>query len=341
MKGIWSREWFTNNGPLLRQLETDLQQYLGSSRPAVVSNGTIALQIAIKALELKGEIITTPFSYIATTSSIIWEGCMPVFADIQPDTFNIDPEKIEEVVTSATTAILATHVFGNPCDVETIESIARRHGLKVIYDGAHGFGVRYKSQSIYSYGDISTASFHATKLFHTIEGGALFADDESIMKRIELMRNFGHNGPHNFAEAGINGKNSEVHAAMGILMLQYIDTILEKRKEQYLYYRERLKNFPAIYQIILPGTTYNYSYFPIVLNNPTILEKVEKVLIENDISPRRYFYPSLSDLSFLAKHHNNTPNCRLISDNILCLPLYHTLSVEEIDRVCDTLYSAI
>lgn len=339
IKGIWEREWLTNNGPLVREVEQKLNEYLETSYLAFVTNGTIALQLAIKALDLKGEIITTPFSYVATTSSIVWEGCTPVFVDIDPRSLNLDAGLIEKAITPATTAILATHVYGNPCDVDAIEAIAAKHCLRVIYDGAHAFGVKYKGKSIFEYGDISTASFHATKLFHTIEGGAVFTGDQSLMKRIEFMRNFGHNGPLNFAEVGINGKNSEVHAAMGVIILKYITQILSVRKRQFLYYENKLVGFPAEQQQIHPGTTYNYSYFPLIFNSEEILLKAEKALNDNDISPRRYFYPALNDLFYTKNSRMPTPHCKDISRRILCLPLYHTLTFEEIDKVCNVLFS--
>ena len=219
LRGIWSRNWLTNNGPLVNELELRLKEYLKVKHLLYLSNGTIALQIAIKALGLKGEIITTPFSYVATTSSIVWENCKPVFVDIDPKTLNIDPEKLETAITKKTTAILATHVYGNPCDIEAIQAIADKHHLKVIYDAAHCFGTKYKGKSVFEYGDVSTTSFHSTKIFHTVEGGAVFTKDPSMLKRMAYMRNFGHDGPEKFNGVGINGKNSEFHAAMGLVNL--------------------------------------------------------------------------------------------------------------------------
>jgi dTDP-4-amino-4,6-dideoxygalactose transaminase len=206
IQGIWNRNWLTNNGPLVNELELRLKEYLQVKHLLFLGNGTIALQIAIKALGLKGEIITTPFSYVATTSSIVWEGCTPVFVDIDEATLNIDPEKIETAITPKTSAILATHCFGNPCDIDAIQQIADRYNLKVIYDAAHCFGTKYKGRSVFDYGDISTTSFHATKIFHTIEGGAVFTQDPDLLKKMAYMRNFGHDGPERFAELGINGK---------------------------------------------------------------------------------------------------------------------------------------
>ena len=228
---IYERNWLSNDGPLLRELETKLKDYLKVENLLFVTNGTIALQLAIKALDLTGEIITTPFSYVATTSSIVWENCQPVFVDIDPARLSIDPDKIEAAITDQTSAILATHVYGIPCHVEKIDAIAKTHKLKVIYDAAHAFGVNYKGQSVLNYGDISILSSHATKIFQTVEGGAVIAKDPEIVKKAFYMRNFGHAGFDKFNGVGINGKNSEMHAAMGLCNLNYMDAIIKKRKE--------------------------------------------------------------------------------------------------------------
>ncbi len=230
LEGIWKRQWLTNNGPLVNELELKVAEYLDVKNFLYLGNGTVALQIAIKALALKGEIITTPFSYVATTSSIVWEGCTPVFVDIDANTLNIDSSKIEAAITSETSAILATHVYGNPCEIIKIASIAKKNNLSVIYDAAHCFGVKYKGKSIFDYGDISTVSFHATKLFHTIEGGGVFSRDSNLHNKMGLMRNFGHDGPEVFSDIGINGKNSEFHAAMGLVNIKWLDEIIAKRK---------------------------------------------------------------------------------------------------------------
>src|SRR5665213_2906716 len=222
LSGIWERQWLTNMGPLTIELEMKLKEYLKVRQLLFVTNGTVALQMAIKALALKGEIITTPFSFVATTSSIVWEGCEPVFVDIDPSSLNIDASKIELSITEKTSAILATHVYGNPCDVEAIAKIAEKHNLKVIYDGAHGFGVKISGRSIFEYGDISICSLHATKFYHSIEGGLVITKDTHLLKKIAYMRNFGFDGPEAFAELGINGKNSEFHAAMGLANLNYV-----------------------------------------------------------------------------------------------------------------------
>ena len=242
LKEIWRRGWLTNNGPLVNELEMNLKERLDLNHLLYLSNGTVAIQLAIKGLDLAGDIITTPFSYVATTSSILWENCQPVFADIDANTLNIDPLSIEASVTPKTVAILATHVFGNPCDVDAIDKIAKKHKLKVIYDGAHCFGTTYKGKSLYNYGDVCTTSFHATKIFHTIEGGAVIMQDAELTKKLARMRNFGHDGPERFDGIGINGKNSEFHALMGVINLRYIDEIMAKRKHQAALYDDKLKN---------------------------------------------------------------------------------------------------
>jgi len=326
LDGIWERNWLTNNGPLVNELELSLKEYLSLDHLLFVSNGTIALQLAIKALKLQGEIITTPFSYVATTSSIVWEGCTPVFVDILADKFTIDPAKIEAAITPQTSAILATHVYGIPCEVEAIQEIADRHGLKVIYDGAHAFGVKVKSRSIFEYGDISTCSFHATKLFHTIEGGAVITKDAEILKRMAYLRNFGHDGFDRFNGVGINGKNSEFHAAMGLAVLNHISEILQKRAEQSQYYKQVLKGLQVSYPTTEGVEAYNYSYFPVLFKDESILLKSMEILENHGVGFRRYFYPGLNKLDYTK---GNCPISDSVSKRILCLPLYHTLSKEE------------
>jgi len=327
LSGIWEKEYITNNGPLVQELEVKLNKRLGTQNMVFVSNGTIALQIAIKALQLEGEIITTPFSYVATTSSIVWEGCTPVFVDIDEQTLNIDPKLIESAITDKTCAILATHVFGNPCDVESIQKIADKYNLKVIYDAAHCFGVTYKDQSIFNYGDVSTTSFHATKLYHTVEGGGIFTSDENVKKRVQFMRNFGHDGPGNFNGIGINGKNSEVHAAMGLCNLNYVEKILKTRKQQSEIYDELLlKNIYLSKQKIIKDANYNYAYYPIIFKNENLLLESISNLEVNGINPRRYFYPSLTELSYVK---GDCPISKSISRKILCLPLFDDLKYEQ------------
>lgn len=331
LEGIWKRNWLTNNGPLVNELELKLKEYLNVSHLLYLNNGTIALQIAIKALELKGEIITTPFSYVATSSSIVWEGCKPVFVDIHPLSFNIDPGKIEAAVTKETTAILATHVFGNPCDIDAIETIAVKHRLKVIYDAAHCFGTRYKGKSVFEFGDISTTSFHSTKLFHTVEGGAVFASSPELIYKMSYLRNFGHNGPEDFDGVGINGKNSEFHAAMGIANLNHIDAIMNSRKEQSLRYDRWLKQLDLQGISIAAQSSFNYAYYPILFQDEKTVLKVISNLNANRIFPRRYFHPSLNTVKVYP--NAKMPVSEDISTRILCLPLYYDLSTEEIDFI--------
>jgi dTDP-4-amino-4,6-dideoxygalactose transaminase len=336
---VWQRNWLTNNGPLVQRLENELEDYLGVAHLNYVSNGTIALQIAIKALGLKGEIITTPFSYVATTSSIVWEGCTPVFVDIDPDSLNINPDLIEDAITDQTTGILATHVFGNPCDIEAIQEIAARHDLKVIYDVAHCFGTKYKGESVYNYGDISTASFHATKLFHTVEGGAIITKDPDISHRVQRMRNFGHAGPGNFEGVGINGKNSEFHAAMGICNLRYIDRVLERRKQQWLTYLELLGGLKMLGMSLQPEAEFNYSYFPVIFENEEMTLEVKNTLEKAGISARRYFYPSLSELEYVNR--KKTKVSKDIAKRILCLPLYDDLSHSDQKYIVDSIIKTL
>lgn len=327
LSGIWKRNWFTNNGPLVNQLELSLKEHLNVPHLLYVSNGTIALQIAIKALGITKKIITTPFSYVATTSSILWEGCSPVFADIDPETLNIDPNSIEALIDDDTEAILATHCFGNPCDIESIDKIAKDKGLKVIYDAAHCFGTKYKDKSVFSYGDISTTSFHATKLYHTIEGGAVFTNNPELLKTMSFMRNFGHDGPEKFNGNGINGKNSEFHAAMGLVNLNYVGDILKSRKQISSWYDSILKNSKVTRPRLTADSKVNNSYYPILFTSEEIMLRVKSALEKEKIFPRRYFYPSLNDLD----HTNgNSPISTNVASRILCLPLYYGMGREEV-----------
>ena len=332
LKGIWKREWLTNMGPLASQLEMELKTYLKVKHLLYVTNGTVALQMAIKALQLKGEIITTPFSFVATTSSIVWEGCTPVFVDIDSQSLNIDPTKIEAAITDKTSAILATHVYGNPCDVVAIEKIAKIHNLKVIYDGAHAFGVEVNGKSIFEYGDITTCSLHATKLYHSVEGGLVICNNEALNQKLKYTRNFGISGFDSFASLGINGKNSEYHAAMGLVNLNYIEKIHQKRKALSECYDENLKNFPHQKPIWAAEATKNYAYYPILLESEDILLKVKEKLEENEIQTRRYFYPSLSTaLPYLKKTEMEVTDDR--AKRIICLPLYYDLEMDDLKRI--------
>jgi len=331
VQNIWERQWLTNNGPLVNELELKLKEYLGINHLLFVSNGTIALQIAIEALELKGEIITTPFTFVATSSSIAWEKCTPVYVDIDAETFNIDPAKIEQAITPETSAILATHVYGNPCDIDAIQEIAYRYQLKVIYDGAHCFGTKYKNRSVFDYGDITTTSFHATKVFHTIEGGGVFTRDPELLKKMAAMRNFGYSAPDEFSCLGINGKNCEFHAAMGLCNLKKIDEVLDKRRLLSFYYWKALSNLRATYPKLNADLDYNYSYFPVLFETEELMQKCLKALENEKIYCRRYFFPALSKLKFLAPA--SMPVCESVASRILCLPLYHTLTSSDLDLI--------
>jgi len=325
-------EWLTNRGELVRELEQKLTDYLElkESKILCVNNGTFPLQIALKLLGNYGEIITTPFSYVATTSAIVWENCTPVFVDIHPEYLTIDETLIEAAITEKTTCILATHVFGNPCNVEEIERIAKKHNLKVIYDAAHCFGVKYKGKSIFDFGDISTCSFHATKLFHTGEGGAIFCKDSNLFHKIYYSHNFGHNGPLDFHGLGINGKISELQAAMGLAVMPYVEEIIDSRAKAISRYKELLKIGVSL--TLFPETEWNNSYFPIIFESEAQLLYVEEQLKIKLVSPRRYFYPSLTNLPYLK--NNNCPITDNIASRILCLPLYKEITMKEVEYVC-------
>jgi dTDP-4-amino-4,6-dideoxygalactose transaminase len=331
--GIWQRVHLTNHGPLVVELETKLKEYLGVKHLFFLNNGTIALQIAIKALGLQGEIITTPFSYVATTSCIVWENCKPVFADIHPETYCINPTEIEKRITENTVAIMATHVYGNPCDVEAIEKIAKKYKLKVIYDAAHAFGVSYKNTSVLNYGDISTLSFHATKLFHTIEGGAIVTNDDELAHKISYMRNFGHNGAEDFWGVGINGKTSEFNAAMGLCILPKVTEIIAKRKFLSEKYDKILANLGLVKPLIDSKVFYTYSYYPIIFKSEKDLLKVKNILNASNIYPRRYFYPSLNTLNYVD--NDKMPISEDISTRVLCLPLYYDLKEMEVQMIAN------
>jgi len=330
LERAWSRGWMTNRGVLVTELESKLKEYLKISNVIVMTNGTLPIQIAIKALNLSGEIITPAFSYVATTSSIVWEGCEPVFVDMHPDYFTIDERLIEDAITENTTAILGTHVFGNPCEVDAIQKIADKHGLRVIYDAAHCFAVDYKGKSVFEYGDVSTCSFHATKLFHTGEGGALFFEDSEMYETFFYHHNFGHKGKEEFQGLGINAKMSEPQAALGLSIIPYLDNIIEYRAKVVSLYSEELSEFSTVK--IREGTNWNYSYFPIILESEAQLKRVQQNLNDIGVYPRRYFYPSLNLLPYCTGQ-----SCKVsekISRQILCLPLYYNLPLDKVVEIC-------
>jgi dTDP-4-amino-4,6-dideoxygalactose transaminase len=331
VKRIWDNQWLTNNGELFKELTQKLQDYLGVNYVIPMTNGTLPIQIALNAFAKGGEVITTPFSYVATTATIVWEKCTPVFVDIHPEYLTIDETKIEAAITKNTTAILATHVYGNPCDVEAIEVIAKKHNLKVIYDAAHCFGVTYKGQSIFNYGDVSTCSFHATKLFHTGEGGALFCQDEQTYQDMWYRHNFGHDGAENYHGVGINAKMSELQAAMGLSVLPYMDHIITERQRVCDYYDKHL-DFSKLSKLkVRENTKWNYAYYPIIFESEAmLLTAISKLAIQN-IYPRRYFFPSLEALPYLDSEV--CPISKDIAKRVLCLPLYVGLKPDEIEQI--------
>ena len=324
---IYTSGWITNNGPLVRELEQRLADYLGVKNIVLVANGTVALEIAYRLLKLTGEIITTPFSFVATTSSIVSNGLQPVFADIDPTSFNIDPKNIENKITDQTSAIVPVHVFGNACDVEEIERIANKHDLKVIYDTAHAFGVKYKGDSVLNHGDVSTLSFHATKLFHTIEGGALIIKDDALVQEARYLINFGIDGPDSVKTLGTNAKMNEFEAAMGLCVLDDMEMILQQRQLVYDRYHELLKTSVQFQDMNLESTQ-NYSYFPVVFETEEKTLSVQKALNDNGVFPRRYFYPSLDTLDYLNTDQTMTIS-RDIAKRILALPIYPDLTEKE------------
>jgi dTDP-4-amino-4,6-dideoxygalactose transaminase len=335
---VWQSKWITNRGVLVQELEKKIKKFLGVEFLTLTANGTLPLQIAIKSLELKGEIITTPFSYIASTSTIIWENCKPVFVDIDESYLTIDETKIEKAITNKTSAILATHVFGNPCNVIAIEKIAKKYNLKVIYDGAHCFGVNYKGKSIFNYGDISTCSFHATKIFHTGEGGCWVTTDKKLQEKIYYHHNFGHDGPESFLGLGINAKMSELHAAMGLSVFNYLKPIFEGRKKNVGIYNDLLGSSIKTIKI-RKGTDWNYHYYPIIFETEeSLLNALKKLNVEN-IFPRRYFYPSLNKINYI--NGDVMPISESVAERVLCLPLYTGLEKESIVKICNIIIKNI
>jgi len=330
---IYANGWVTNNGPMVKKLEQKLAAYLGVKNVVLVANGTAALEIAYRTLELKGFAVTTPFSFVATTSSLVTNGLLPIFADINPRSLNISPENIRQQITPNTSAIVPVHVFGNPCDVEQIDSIAKEHGLRVVYDAAHAFNVQYKGKSILNYGDISVLSFHATKLFHTIEGGALIINDDALVQKARYLINFGIENAESIPNLGTNAKMNEFEAAMGLCMLDEIETIIAARKGVYKRYEETLKEM-----VTLPSwhkdASNNYGYFPILLEDEATVKKIQYAMHHQGISPRRYFYPSLDTLNYIEPKQL-CPVSRDISERILCLPIFDGLPEQHQMQIID------
>jgi dTDP-4-amino-4,6-dideoxygalactose transaminase len=339
LEKIWNSSILTNQGPLLNELEDNLKKYLEVKNFHLLTNGTIALQLALNALDIyEGEIITTPFSFVATMTTILWERCSPVFVDIEENNFCIDTSKIEQAITDKTKAIMAVHVFGYACNIDKIEEIAKKHKLKVIYDGAHAFGSKYKGKSLLDYGDITTCSFHATKLFHTIEGGACIVKDESVSKKLGLIKKFGFE-KENYEYMGINAKNSEFHSAMGLANIKHIDEIIRDRKRVCEIYDRQLNG-----KVRRPNTIkdldYNYSYYPVVFKDEQELLNVFNNLEKEQIYARRYFYPSLNTLKYL-KINQKCEVSENISVRVACLPLYYGLEEENIIKICDIIKKSI
>lgn len=336
---IWDVQQLTNHGPLHNALEKEIKACLGVENFHFVTNGTLALQIALRALDVtSGEVITTPFSYVATVSSILWERCTPVFADINPETFCIDVTKIEAAITENTKAIMAVHVFGYPCAVEEIETLARKYNLKVIYDGAHAFGCKYNGKSLLDYGDIAISSFHATKVFHTIEGGGVISHGTEMNRKIGLLRSFGHIGDEHF-ELGINAKSSEMQAAMGLCNLKKFKDIVAARRKICELYDDILPRASIQRPVMPESLEYNYGYYPVVFKNEAVCLQVLKRLNENNIFPRRYFYPSLNTLSYV--NQVDCPISDSLSKRILCLPLYHDLQEDTVHQIAAHITEAL
>ena len=332
LQQIWASGIMTHNGPFLHQLEKELSAYEGVSDTICVANGTCAMQLAIRAMDLEGEIITTSFTFIATANSITWERCTPVFVDIDPDTWNIDPEKIEEAITDKTVAILPVHVFSAPCDVVRIQQIADKHGLKVIYDAAHAMCVQVNGKSIMSYGDVSTTSFHATKLFNTCEGGACFTENEALAARIRRMRFFGFDESKEVVDDGMNAKMTEVSAALGLANLKHLDKVRKNRREKYELYQQLLSDRETITFQKFDPEEYNYSYMPVLFDTEDqVFQTLEKLAAEK-IYPRRYFYPSLHNIDIFESEP--LPVAESVALRISCLPLYDQLSEGDIRRIC-------
>lgn len=336
LRGIWEKAYLTNYGPLLREFEAEMKKFLKVKNFQFVTNGTLALQLSLHALDIdEGEVITTPFSYVATTSSILWERCQPVFVDIEPNNFTIDASKIEAAITPKTKAIMPVHVFGYACDVDKIQKIANKHGLKVIYDAAHAFGSVYRGKALCSYGDVNMLSFHATKLFHTIEGGGVIIKDDAIDQKFDLSKRFGHWEGDDHRQLGINAKASEFQAAMGLCNLKYVTEQIAARKQVCGWYDQYLDGAvgrPARQKDL----QYNYAYYPVLLKDEAQLFKVMAALKDIAVFARRYFWPSLNTLPYL-KDRQSCPVSENISSRILSLPLYADLPEDDVMRIAETI----
>lgn len=345
LQDIWDSKWITNNGKYHRMLEKELSEYLKVPYVSLFTNGTLPLLTALQALRITGEVITTPYSFVATTHSIWWNGCRPVFVDIDPTSGNIDPDKIEAAITPKTTAIMPVHVYGKPCDTKKIKDIADKYGLKVIYDAAHAFGVKVDGESVLNAGDMSTLSFHATKVYNTLEGGALVMHDEETKKRIDYLKNFGFAGETEVVAPGINSKVDEVRAAYGILNLKQVDAAIEARHQVAIKYREALRSVEGIsFMDDMSGVRHNYSYFPIFVDADKYgmtRDELYFKMKEDNVLGRRYFYPLISEFSTYrglpSAAPDNLPNAHKMAETVICLPMHHELNLSDVDRVLSCL----
>ena len=343
LQDIWQRKWITNNGHYHKELEKALCEYLDVPYVSLFTNGTLPLITALQALRITGEVITTPYSFVATTHSLWWNGIKPVFVDIDPKTGNLDPDKIEAAITPRTTAIMPVHVYGKPCDTERIQEIADKYGLKVIYDAAHAFGVKVNGESILKAGDMSTLSFHATKVYNTIEGGALVMHDEQTKKRIDYLKNFGFAGETEVVAPGINSKMDEMRAAYGLLNLKQVDEAIEARHQVAVKYREALRDVEGItFFDDMPGVKHNYSYFPIFVDAEKYgmtRDELYFKMKEQNVLGRRYFYPLISTFSTYrgldSAKPENLPNAHKMADEVICLPMHHALSEDDVNRIIE------
>lgn len=345
LKEIWESKWITNNGQFHQKLEAALAEYLKVPYVSLFTNGTLPLLTALQALRITGEVITTPYSFVATTHALWWNGIKPVFVDIDPSTGNIDPKKIEAAITPRTTAILPVHVYGKPCDTEAIQAIADKYGLKVIYDAAHAFGVEVNGESLLNAGDMSTLSFHATKVFNTIEGGAMVMHDEKTKQRIDYLKNFGFVNEVEVVGPGINSKMDEIRSAYGLLNLKQVDAAIAARQKVAVAYRDALRNVDGIsFWDDMPGVRHNYSYFPIFVDAKKYgmtRDELYMKMKDQGVWGRRYFYPLISEFSTYrgleSSRPENLPNAHMMADTVICLPMHHALSEAEIDKIKNTI----
>lgn len=343
LQQIWDNKWLTNNGNMHKELERQLKEYLKVNELSLFTNGTLPLMTALQALRITGEVITTPYSFVATTHSLWWNGIKPVFVDIEEDTYNIDPEKIERAITPRTTAIMPVHVYGKPCNVDAIQDIADKYGLKVIYDAAHAFGVEVNGKSILEAGDMSTLSFHATKTYNTAEGGALVCKDAITKQRIDYLKNFGFAGETEVVAPGINAKMDEIRSALGLLNLKYVEGAIESRRKAAVAYRELLSGTPGIkYMEDMPNVRHNYSYFPIFVDSKQFgmtRDQLYQKLRDNGVLGRRYFYPLISEFSTYrgldSANYDNLRVAHKAADSVICLPMHHELSENDVERIVD------